>query len=60
MTTPLVLNEPTGSDINLGKFYVSDRDGGTSASDPLVAVTGEVVDAGERVVQVLPPSVEYW
>lgn len=38
MTTPLVLNEPSGSDINLGRFYVSDRDGGTSPNDPLVAV----------------------
>lgn len=38
MNPPLVLNEPSGSDINLGKFYVSDRDGGTSPSDPLVAV----------------------
>ena len=35
---PLVLNEPTGSDIANGMFYVSDRDGGTSPSDPLVAV----------------------
>jgi hypothetical protein len=34
----LVLNEPSGSDINLGKFYVSDRDGGTSPTDPSVAV----------------------
>ena len=32
LTTPLVLNEPTGSDINNGMFYVSDRDGGTSPS----------------------------
>ena len=35
---PLVLNEPSGSDIANGMFYVSDRDGGTSPSDPLVAV----------------------
>lgn len=34
----LVLNEPSGSDIANGMFYVSDRDGGTSPSDPLVAV----------------------
>ncbi len=33
-----VLNEPTGSDINNGMFYVSDRDGGTNPNDPLVAV----------------------
>ena len=38
MATPLVLNEPSGSDINGGKFYVSDRDGGTSPSVPTVAV----------------------
>jgi hypothetical protein len=38
MTPPLVLNEPSGSDIANGMFYVSDRDGGTSSSDPLVAV----------------------
>jgi hypothetical protein len=38
LTPKLVLNEPSGSDINLGKFYVSDRDGGTSPTDPLVAV----------------------
>ena len=38
MTPPLVLNEPSGSDIANGMFYVSDRDGGTSEIDPLVAV----------------------
>ena len=38
LVPPLVLNEPTGSDINNGMFYVSDRDGGTSPTDPLVAV----------------------
>ena len=38
VTPPLVLNEPSGSDIANGMFYVSDRDGGTSPSDPLVAV----------------------
>jgi hypothetical protein len=38
MTPPLVLNEPSGSDIANGMFYVSDRDGGTSPTDPLVAV----------------------
>lgn len=38
LTPPLVLNEPSGSDIAGGFFYVSDRDGGTSPSDPLVAV----------------------
>jgi DNA-binding beta-propeller fold protein YncE len=35
---PLVLNEPTGSDIAGGMFYVADRDGGTSPADPSVAV----------------------
>ena len=38
LTPPLVFNEPSGSDINLGTFYVSDRDGGTTPTDPLVAV----------------------
>lgn len=38
LTPPLVLNEPFGSDIINGKLYVADRDGGTSASDPSVAV----------------------
>jgi hypothetical protein len=38
LTPPLVLNEPSGSDINNGFFFVSDRDGGTSPSEPTVAV----------------------
>lgn len=38
MATPLVLNEPSGSDINGGKFYVSDRDGGTAPGVPTTAV----------------------
>jgi hypothetical protein len=38
MTPALVLNEPYGSDIINGRLYVADRDGGTSASDPSVAV----------------------
>src|SRR5262245_4912597 len=38
LTPPLVLNEPAGSDINNGMLYVADRDGGTSASEPTVAV----------------------
>ena len=38
VTPPLVLNEPYGSDIANGMLYVADRDGGTSASDPSVAV----------------------
>jgi sugar lactone lactonase YvrE len=35
---PLVLNEPAGSDIANGMLYVADRDGGTSPTDPSVAV----------------------
>jgi len=38
LTPPLVLNEPYGSDIANGELYVADRDGGTSPSDPSVAV----------------------
>ena len=38
LTTPLVLNEPYGSDINNGMLHVADRDGGTSAADPSIAV----------------------
>jgi hypothetical protein len=38
MKPPLVLNEPSGSDIANGMFYVSDRDGGTAPNDPPVAV----------------------
>jgi hypothetical protein len=38
LTPPLVLNEPYGSDIVKGFLYVADRDGGTSPSEPSVAV----------------------
>lgn len=38
LTPPLVLNEPFGSDIAGGMLYVADRDGGTSAGEPSVAV----------------------
>ncbi|HKR09415.1 MAG TPA: SMP-30/gluconolactonase/LRE family protein [Gemmatimonadaceae bacterium] len=38
LTPPLVLNEPLGSDIANGILYVADRDGGTSANEPSVAV----------------------
>ncbi len=38
LTPPLVLNEPYGSDIANGTLYLADRDGGTSPSDPSVAV----------------------
>src|SRR5262249_39430073 len=35
---PLVLNEPYGSDIVGGVLYLADRDGGTTPSEPSVAV----------------------
>ncbi|HEV7990960.1 MAG TPA: SMP-30/gluconolactonase/LRE family protein [Gemmatimonadaceae bacterium] len=38
LTPPLVLNEPYGSDIANDILYVADRDGGTSATEPSVAV----------------------
>ena len=38
MTTPLILNEPLGSDIINGVLYLADRDGGTSPSDPVISV----------------------
>lgn len=38
LTPPLVLNEPAGSDINGGMLYVADRDGGTTATEPTIAV----------------------
>ena len=38
LTTPLILTEPYGSDIANGTLYVADRDGGTSAADPSIAV----------------------
>jgi sugar lactone lactonase YvrE len=38
MTTPLVLNEPLGSDISAGVLYLADRDGGTNPNDPVVSV----------------------
>ena len=38
LTPPLVLNEPFGSDIARGMLYVADRDGGTTANEPSVAV----------------------
>jgi hypothetical protein len=36
--TGLTLNQPLGSDIQNGRLYVADRDGGTSQSDPSVNV----------------------
>ena len=38
LTPPLVLNEPYGSDIVGGTLYLSDRDGGTRADEPSMAV----------------------
>jgi hypothetical protein len=38
LAPPLVLNEPFGSDVARGMLYVADRDGGTSADDPSVAM----------------------
>ena len=34
----LVLNQPFGSDVQDGKLYLADRDGGTGAGDPSVSV----------------------
>jgi len=38
MTTPLLLNEPLGSDIANGVLYLADRDGGTNPNDPVISV----------------------
>ena len=38
LTPPLVLNEPYGSDISNGILYLADRDGGTTPTEPSVAV----------------------
>jgi len=38
LTTPLILNEPLGSDIANGVLYLADRDGGTNPNDPVVSV----------------------
>jgi len=38
MTTPLILNEPLGSDIINGVLYLADRDGGTTPNDPVISV----------------------
>jgi hypothetical protein len=38
LSPPLVLNEPLGSDIANGMLYVADRDGGTTPTEPSVAV----------------------
>ena len=38
LNPPLVLNEPYCSDISNGVLYLADRDGGTTATEPSVAV----------------------
>jgi hypothetical protein len=38
LAPPLVLNEPYGSDIANGILYLADRDGGTTPTEPSVAV----------------------
>ena len=38
LTPKLIFNEPLGSDIARGMFYVADRDGGTTPTDPAVSV----------------------
>src|SRR6188472_1330829 len=38
LTPPLVLNEPYGSDIMNDTLYLADRDGGTTPTEPSVAV----------------------
>ncbi len=42
LSTPLVLNEPAGSDIMNGVLYLADRDGGTGPNDPSVAVIRKI------------------
>ena len=59
LATTFVLNEPFGSDIANGMLHVADRDGGTSATDPSVAVIRKFdmktgVPAGEVRVAGVP------
>jgi hypothetical protein len=56
MTTPLVLNEPLGSDIMNGVLYLADRDGGTNPNDPVISVVRKFnmqtgMPAGEHRVE---------
>jgi WD40 repeat protein len=44
LTTPLVLNQPFGSDIMNGMLYIADTDGGTPNTDP--GATGNVPTVG--------------
>ena len=60
LTPPLVLNEPYGSDIANGMLYVADRDGGTSASDPSVAVIRKVdMKTGAPAGETKVPGVDW-
>ena len=59
LTPPLVLNEPYGSDILNDTLYLADRDGGTSPTEPSVAVVRRFnlktgVPAGEVRVEKSP------
>ena len=45
LTPPLVLNEPYGSDIANGVLYLADRDGGTTPTEPSVAVIRQLQHA---------------
>lgn len=38
LTPPLLLNDPFGSEIAGGVFYVADRNGGTGPDDPVISV----------------------
>ena len=60
LTPPLVLNEPFGSDIANGMLYVADRDGGTSASEPSVAVIRRFdMRTGAPAGEVRVPAVDW-
>jgi hypothetical protein len=59
-TPALVLNEPYGSDIAGGMLYVADRDGGTSAADPSVAVIRKFdMRSGAPAGEVRLPGVDW-
>jgi hypothetical protein len=60
LTPPLVLNEPYGSDIANGMLYVADRDGGTTATEPSVAVIRHFdMKTGAPAGEVRIPSVDW-
>ena len=59
LTPPLVLNEPYGSDIMNDTLYLADRDGGTTPTEPSVAVVRRFnlktgLPAGEMRVEKSP------